>query len=224
MDAELMRVVQVGILRGDERSAKSAFDALLRAHAPERMPGERPLPNLIRAAVSAGDGESAGKLLAEFERNRGTVPGASLELREAGARGEVLAMRKETLPEAIAEFRKAAGVCSACAEPQLALAFERAGMSDSALARLQHWADGGENLWEAGIYWHWAPIAYFKLGELYEAKGQRDKAVDYYGRFTNLWSEADPEFQPRVQEARQRIKDLTSEPTGQRIGEPPRKP
>jgi len=32
--------------------------------------------------------------------------------------------------------------------------------------------------------------------------------VDYYGRFTELWREADPEFQPKVKEVRRRIAEL----------------
>jgi len=35
---------------------------------------------------------------------------------------------------------------------------------------------------------------------------------DYYGRFTELWREADPEFQPKVKEVRLRIADLKAEP------------
>jgi len=106
----------------------------------------------------------------------------------------------------------------------MGLAFDSAGMPDSALAHYQHFADVGENIWEGGVVYHWAPIAYFRLGELYEAKGEREKAVDYYGRFTTLWREADPEFQPRVKEAQQRIADLKKEPTGQKLGPPPKKP
>ena len=225
LEAELLRIIPVGILRGDPKSAKSAFDAYLRANPPERLSElERPLAMLIRAAVSAGDQEYARRLLDEFSRNRGNVPGRAWEFLKQGARGEVLSMRKETLPEAIAAFRNSTATCSPCAEPQLALAFDQAGNSDSALAHFQHWADVGENAWEVGVYWHWAPVAYFKLAELYEAKGDREKAAYYYSAFTDLWREADPEFQPRVQEARRRIKDLTGESTGQRIGEPPKKP
>jgi tetratricopeptide (TPR) repeat protein len=121
-------------------------------------------------------------------------------------------MRKETLPEALAGFHKSAATCSYCVDPPMAVAFERAGMADSALVYLQRWADAGENIWEAGVYWDWAPVAYFRLGELYEARGDRTRAVDYYGRFTELWREADPEFQPKVKDIRRRIAELSAEP------------
>jgi hypothetical protein len=97
-------------------------------------------------------------------------------------------------------------------------------MTDSALAHFQHWADVGENIWEGGVYWHWAPVVYFRLGELYEARGDKEHATEYYGKFADLWKEADAEFQPRVKEAKRRIADLVAEPSGQRIGVPPKKP
>ncbi|HXY69493.1 MAG TPA: hypothetical protein VEH62_08590, partial [Gemmatimonadales bacterium] len=52
-----------------------------------------------------------------------------------------------------------------------------------------------------------APV-YRRLGELYEAKGDRARALDYYGRFVDLWKNADPELQPAVREVRQRLSRL----------------
>jgi eukaryotic-like serine/threonine-protein kinase len=225
LEVELLRVIPVALYREDPRAAKLALDAVMRSHPLERLqPQERPLITGIYAATSVGDRDLANRLLEEFSRNRGNIPGRAWGFLLPLGRGEVLSMRKESLQEGLAALRKTAAVCAYCAEAAMGLAFERAGLPDSALAHFQRWADVGENIWEAGVYNHWAPLAYFRLGELYEVKGERAKAVDYYGRFTELWREADPEFQPKVQEAKRRIKDLTGEPTGQRIGEPPRKP
>ena len=44
-----------------------------------------------------------------------------------------------------------------------------------------------------------------RLGELYEAKGDRAKAESHYVRFIELWKDADPELQPRVHEVRERL-------------------
>jgi hypothetical protein len=33
-----------------------------------------------------------------------------------------------------------------------------------------------------------------RLGELYEAKGNREKAIDYYQRFVNEWKDADRSY------------------------------
>jgi hypothetical protein len=47
-----------------------------------------------------------------------------------------------------------------------------------------------------------------RLGELYEAKGERQKALSHYSRFVELWKNADAEFQPRVAEVKRRIARL----------------
>ena len=41
----------------------------------------------------------------------------------------------------------------------------------------------------------------FRLGEIYEARGDRARAAERYGQFVELWKGADPELQPRVTEA-----------------------
>jgi hypothetical protein len=48
-----------------------------------------------------------------------------------------------------------------------------------------------------------------RLGELYEAKGDRQKAVSVYTRFVELWKDADPELQPKVAEVRRRLQLLS---------------
>jgi DNA-binding SARP family transcriptional activator len=50
-----------------------------------------------------------------------------------------------------------------------------------------------------------------RLGELYEAKGDRAKAVAYYSQFVDLWKDADPALQPAVREAKARVARLVGE-------------
>jgi tetratricopeptide (TPR) repeat protein len=47
-----------------------------------------------------------------------------------------------------------------------------------------------------------------RLGEMYEAKGNVDKALEHYTAFVDLWRNADPELQPRVRDVRGRIERL----------------
>ena len=47
-----------------------------------------------------------------------------------------------------------------------------------------------------------------RLGELYEARGEHDKALAHYRAFIDLWKDADPELQPKVTDARQRVAAL----------------
>lgn len=54
------------------------------------------------------------------------------------------------------------------------------------------------------------PIAYEKLGRLYEEMDQPEKAAAAYRRFIEAWKDADEELQPRVEAARERLQALTS--------------
>jgi DNA-binding SARP family transcriptional activator len=54
-------------------------------------------------------------------------------------------------------------------------------------------------------------LALRRLGELYEQRGERQKAIDYYNEFAELWEDADAELQPLVDDVRQRIARLIGE-------------
>jgi serine/threonine-protein kinase len=56
------------------------------------------------------------------------------------------------------------------------------------------------------------PLSYLALGRAYEAAAQPDSAAAAYARFIRLWDRADPPLQSRVDEAREALKRLTSEP------------
>jgi hypothetical protein len=60
---------------------------------------------------------------------------------------------------------------------------------------------------------HLAP-ALRRLGELYEEKGNRDRAAHYYGRFVELWKDADPDLQVQVADVKRRLTRLSGEGTG----------
>jgi hypothetical protein len=55
---------------------------------------------------------------------------------------------------------------------------------------------------------YFRPVGLQRLGELHEANGNTAKAIEYYGKFVELWRNADPELQPRVAEIRERITRL----------------
>jgi hypothetical protein len=46
----------------------------------------------------------------------------------------------------------------------------------------------------------------------HQARAERDKAIEHYNAFIELWKNADPELQPRVEDARRRIAELVAEP------------
>lgn len=92
----------------------------------------------------------------------------------------------------------------------LGIAYDRAGVPDSAVAYLErhlrtHRAD--QLIGDAS---HLARLVR-RLGELHEARGEETDALEHYRRYVELWSDADPELQPRVREVRQRIEALETE-------------
>jgi tetratricopeptide (TPR) repeat protein len=44
--------------------------------------------------------------------------------------------------------------------------------------------------------------AHLRLAQIYERRGERQKAIEHYSRFVDLWKDCDPELQPMVQQAR----------------------
>ena len=47
-----------------------------------------------------------------------------------------------------------------------------------------------------------------RLAELYDAKGNREKAMSHYSSFIDLWKNADADLQPHVQKAKERLAQL----------------
>jgi tetratricopeptide (TPR) repeat protein/tRNA A-37 threonylcarbamoyl transferase component Bud32 len=90
---------------------------------------------------------------------------------------------------------------------RLFLAYDRAQHVDSALAAGERFL-GLHNAFRLGFDAHYRAGVLQRLGEMYEAKGNVDKAITHYQAFVELWKSADPELQPRVRDVRGRIERL----------------
>ncbi len=127
-----------------------------------------------------------------------------------------IALTEGRYAEAIAEFRlsddRSPHVCRWCALPPLADAYDLAGQPDSAVAVYDRFLGelvvGEDELHAASRY---LPSVYERLGALYEQRGDPAKAVYSYGKLVELWLDADPELQPRVDAARRAIEALSSQ-------------
>jgi tetratricopeptide (TPR) repeat protein len=51
--------------------------------------------------------------------------------------------------------------------------------------------------------------AHLRLAQIYERRGERQKAIEHYSRFIELWKDCDPELQPMVQQARSALVRLS---------------
>jgi tetratricopeptide (TPR) repeat protein len=93
----------------------------------------------------------------------------------------------------------------------LARAFDRAGMADSAIVRYEAALEHSDEIIDLAAQPRQIPTTYLRLAQLYEERGDLERASGYYGRFVDLWDEADPEFQPRVERARARLAAIVAE-------------
>ena len=92
---------------------------------------------------------------------------------------------------------------------EMGIAFERAGMPDSAITAYEHYMN---------TPWAWhvredgfrLPWTLEHVAALCEARGKTKKAISAYQQLADLWRDADPELQPRVAQARQRIAVLSA--------------
>jgi eukaryotic-like serine/threonine-protein kinase len=176
-------------------------------------PLDRPYSWIVLAYARAGRPEEARRLLREYE----TVVPAGLRAADQvrwWAVGAV-AEAEHRDADALAAWRggyEQTGNCAVCGLFEIAGTMERMGQPDS--ARMAYERLVTHPSVQSAIQYESYALApsYKRLGELYEAKGERKKAADYYGRFVDLYQHADPELQPAVREVRERLGKLAQEP------------
>ncbi|HEY2898022.1 MAG TPA: tetratricopeptide repeat protein, partial [Gemmatimonadaceae bacterium] len=93
---------------------------------------------------------------------------------------------------------------------QMAYAFAKLGQVDSARTYYERYLGNAGPYRILGDVFYLA-ATYQRLGEIYEAQGDRKKAIENYLKLTDLWKNADPELQPIVQDAHARIARLSAE-------------
>jgi tetratricopeptide (TPR) repeat protein len=191
------------------RAVHLVDDALARDPIGRLAMSEAPYTPIVDLYAFAGRPDRARSLMAEWEARRRTSPSVLDSLRAHEMRG-YLALGAKQYAQAQSEFRAADAVgCPICNAAMLARAYDLDGKPDSAITNYERFLNT-PMLERTGIDGAFLPAVHKRLGELYEAKGQRDKAVQHYRAFIELWKDADPELQPRVTDARQRVAALTT--------------
>jgi tetratricopeptide (TPR) repeat protein len=212
LGAEALRARRVALFQGDSAGALRILQAALGKHPLKSIPAlDRPYHTIATTYAIVGQPAEARRLLTEYES---AVPEGIRrgEARWYRARGW-LALAEGRPKDAIVEFREMGrkGQRAEWGHWETGLAFERANFPDSALAEYEQAADSaGSGFKLAEVPWATAP-SLKRLGELYEAKGDKAKAIANYSRFVALWQEADPILQPTVREVKGRIAKLAGE-------------
>ena len=213
--AVMLAMIELHYRKAPEAARRVVEEALHRHPLASIPAADRPYLLLAWLYAEAGRPERARQLLAEYDA---TVPDAFRRrqpFRHAAA--AAVALAEGRVQDAINAYRDwyAEDSCAVCGLFELGRAYEQAGEGDSAIAVYERalTTPGLTRMFEE------APTlaaTYRHLGELYEERGDRDKARDSYGQFLNLWKNADRELQPQVRDVNQRLERLTRQAEGHR--------
>ena len=200
-------------LRGQVERARATVASALARHPLEKLPAlDRPYLWLIVFYARVGNPDKAHRLLKEYEAvtPEGRRRAESFRHFAAASLAESEGRTRDASVEFRAWFDEGAFQCGICGLYDLARLAEKSGQPDSAITLYLQSVSSPSLRRLNNDAFNRAP-ALKRLGELYEAKGDRAKAADYYGRFLDLWKEADPELQPIVREVRERLARLVGE-------------
>jgi tetratricopeptide (TPR) repeat protein/tRNA A-37 threonylcarbamoyl transferase component Bud32/TolB-like protein len=203
--------------------AVTRLDAILARRQLESLDVvDRPYFALARAYAVANRPDRARAVLAKYAAETKDTAQLRDEQSDLHAVLGEIALAEKRPRDAIAEFRKADqkpdGPAGADVLPlyfNLGRAFDAANEADSAIVMFEKYVGAPSFVRPFGFD---DPIALAgiskRLGELYEAKGERAKAAEYYQKFVDLWKNADPELQPKVTEIRRRLARLQKSESG----------
>jgi DNA-binding SARP family transcriptional activator/Flp pilus assembly protein TadD len=170
----------------DSALAATPLDSVLR--------GDRPYDDLARFYASAGRLTRARELVAAAAVNDSALA-RTLGPERAWTRA-VMAQAEGRVADAESQLRQVAEalVCTICALPDLARAYEAANKPGAAVTVYERYL---------ATPWFWRyetdavelGWAMKRLAELYDARGETEKATAVRGRLLQLWRRADPELQ-----------------------------
>ncbi len=212
LGAEANRARVALFFNGDSAAALRILqDALAKSPLKSIPPLDRPYGAIATVYAMAGRTAEAKRLLTEAES---AVP-------EGNRRGDAnwylargwVALAEGRPRDALAEFRDVGpkGQRAEWGHWEAGLAFDRANLPDSALAEYRIVGDSSGSGFKMQVApWVQAP-SLKRMGEIYEAKGDKAKAIESYTRFVDLWKDADPPLQPAVREVKDRLAKLAGE-------------
>jgi tetratricopeptide (TPR) repeat protein len=197
---------------GDAAAARRTLSAVLARHRLQDLdPQQRNFIGLATVYGRLGDTREAEGYLARQETERPQASqGDVYQGQRAGVLGHLALARGEfaAAEERYRDARRLQDCGDICYAPDLGRALAKQGKNEEALRELERYTSArrlGILLFNPTIF---APLAFESLGEVREALGQREQAAAAYDRVVELWKDADPVLQPRVQRAREKAAAL----------------
>ncbi len=177
---------------------------------------DRPYVQVATLYALAGQPAKARQLLTRFKSEDAGEAKATYNIQPITQLEGEIALAEGKAAEAAALFRKAdqqeggAPVeCEACTYFNLGRAFDKAGQLDSARAYFEKYltvpAVPDRRLQIEGRA---LALIQKRLGELYDSRNERTKAIEHYAAFVDQWKDADADLQPVVASVRKRLVEL----------------
>ena len=200
------------VVAGDTAAAVAQLDETLVRFPLDSVPElDRPYLQLSAVYAYLGQPDKAEALLAEYQR---VVPPELRMNTETGiaANRSAIAMARGNYDEALRQSALAddPGGCRLCQMRGRAMIFDAAGVPDSAIAL---YTASLEEPYMSSVYPDAVTLARTleRLARLHDEADDLRSAQLYYARFVELWADADPVVQPRVEAAQARIDAIQRE-------------
>jgi tetratricopeptide (TPR) repeat protein len=205
--AEFLVWVDLNV-RQDTVRARERLAAFMRADGFEELdPLSRPYGDVLGFMAGTGSRGAVEELIEEFEAEVAEEYRQDLEDAYLGWEGALLA-REGRYEEAIATLKQRENRnCTLCRYDPVAQVYDLAGVPDSAIAYYEGYVNAPATF---RLFWDSSSLgpALERLAVLYDEAGDLENAALYYARFVELWSDADPELQPRVESAQARLNEI----------------
>jgi tetratricopeptide (TPR) repeat protein len=205
---QVERALDLVWLLGDASRAEQVVREALSAQPIDRVPvSEAPYLALVTVHALAGEPAQAKAAMTEWYARVRTSP-TFRDSSTSHRMGGLVALAEHRYADAAREFRASdAWECPSCAAAHEGRARQLAGDTTGAISAYERlltipFLDRG--MLDA----MYLPSVNERLAKLYDAKGERAKALEHFRAFIELWKDADPELQPRVAEARRRMAAL----------------
>ncbi len=196
----------------DPESAALILDEALNRYPPETIPdGEAPLLNLAMISAALGRTEEAEAYLERYRTAEASFAGNGWDVTlERVARAQLAEQAGDAAAAVELYDSLERSNCPECGPFYKGFLLEAKGDRAGAIAAWETYVAQG---------WHIRHIldamglgtVLESLGRLHDEEGDPEQAAIYYAQFVELWQDADPEFQPRVEAARARLEEIVRE-------------
>jgi tetratricopeptide (TPR) repeat protein/tRNA A-37 threonylcarbamoyl transferase component Bud32 len=180
---------------------------LARVPLSKLAPSERPYRYLSRIAAKMSDPATARLAAQGWEKDQvGESPDVIGDRAFYAGQVALAEHRWDAAIAQVLEADKRATINWRYAWVALAQAHDNASRPDSAIAYFEKFTNSRGSLPDFDA--EFRAGSYKRLGELYDAKGNKAKAIENFEKFTAMWKDAEPELQPKVREVQDKLKRL----------------